>query len=406
MNNSLLIYGDAPDSHSGLGRISRDLATIASTLPEFHVGTFGRGALCSSRLPWPQYSFNDQGDQWGEHKLSKVWHDFTRGTGQGQILTVWDASRLLWFTGLSSTGDPDLDLFIGSNRTYRKWGYFPVDATGPDGQTLPFESRVVMQQYDRVVVASDWAAQVARRSGVDCEWIPHPIDGGKFHCNFQVKGTASLRREMDRDALQVANRVVLGCVMTNQSRKDWPTAFACAALLSQTYHSRFLFWVHTDSAAFTPGSYWNLHALAADYNLPPECLRITLTGSFTDSSMAAFYNACDATILCSGGEGFGYPIAESLACGCPAITQDYGAGAELTQEQWRVPVSAYKLETSHNVLRAVHTPYIWAAKVEDAIEMGRTEGDEWRAEIAKSMEYLHIRNLKTVWKRWLLEGLQ
>lgn len=398
--HNLLIYGDGPDLHGGLSRISRDLALIVGTLPEFHVGTFGRGATGSSKLPFPQYSFNDQGDQWGEHKIQKVWQDFTRGSGLGQILTVWDASRLLWFTGLASTGDQPLDTFLGLNRTFQRWGYFMIDGTGPDGQTLPYESRAVMQAYDRVVVASEWGAQVARRSGVDCEWIPHPIDGQKF--NAPLRGD----RQILRERTDTDNRVVVGCCMTNQARKDWPTAFAAAALLSKVYKSKFLFWIHTDSPAFTLGAYWNLHALAADYQLPPECLRITLTGTYTDSMMAAFYNACDATMVCSGGEGFGYPIAESLSCGCPCITQDYGAGAELTHEEWRIPVQAYKLETSHNILRAVHTPYIWALKLQEAIEMGQAEGDEWRMEIARSMEYLNIQNLKQVWKRWLLEGIQ
>lgn len=401
MVNNLLIYGDAPDSHSGLSRISRDLCTLASTLPQFHVGSFGRAALCSSRLPWPQYSFNDTYDQWGEHKLMKVWQDFTRSSGAGSIMTVWDASRLLWFTGASgSLGNNDLDVFLGPNRTFQRWGYFMVDGTGPDGLALPYESRVVMQSYDRVVVASQWGAEVARRSGVECEWIPHPVDGSKF------KFRAGFGRRDAREALQVEERVVMGCCMTNQARKDWPTAFATAALLAKVYRSKFLFWVHTDSPAFTPGTYWNLHALAHDYGLPLECLRITLTGSYTDSMMAAFYNACDVTILPSGGEGFGYPIAESLSCGCPCLTQDYAAGAELTHEEWRVPVSAFKLETSHNILRAVHSPYVWAKMAEAAIENGRIEGDEWRQEIAEGQKHLHIKSLKSVWLRWLKEGVR
>lgn len=397
MQQNLLIYGDAVDSHSGLGRISRDLCVLSSTLPEFRVASYGRGALCSSRLPWPQYSFDAGPDQWGEHKLPKVWQDFTRGEGSGTILTVWDASRLLWFSGLTTLNDPALDTFLGPHRTFRKWGYFMVDGTGPDGLTLPTESRAVLSAYDRVLISSQWGAEVTRRSGIDCEWIPHPIDGRKF----KYEDRTSIR-----ERLNVQDKVVLGCVMTNQARKDWPTAFAIASQLANEYYgNQFLFWVHTDSPAFTPGAYWNLHALAADYNLPTECLRLTLTGNFTDSSMAAFYNACDVTILPSGGEGFGYPIAESLSCGCPCITQDYAAGAELTQPDWKIKPAAYRLDTSHNILRAVHEPVLWAARTFEVMEGGRKEGDEWRQEIAKSMEHLHIQNLKSVWVKWLREGV-
>ncbi len=403
--HNLLVYGDAVDGHSGLGRIARDLSLIANTMPEFKVGSFGRGAVGSVRLPFPQYSFSEA-DQWGENQIMKVWRDFTRGSGLGSIMTVWDASRLLWFTGLAATGNQELDAFLG-NRTFKKWGYFMVDGTGPDGLTLPYESRAVMSQYDRVLVASDWGAQVARRSGIECEWIPHPIDGDKFCWRYEE--CSAPFRENDRGMLGVDGRIVLGCVMTNQARKDWPTAFATAALLAKKYRSKFLFWVHTDSPAFTPGSYWNLHALAVDYGLPPECLRITITGTHTDSMMAAFYNACDVTMLVSGGEGFGYPVAESLCCGCPVVTQDYAAAAELIPDaysDWRIPVNAFKLETNHNILRAVHSPYRWAQKIEELVELGRVEGDEWRAELADSMKHLHIGNLKAVWKRWLVEGLR
>ena len=225
--SNLLIYGDGPDSHTGLARIARDLALISGTLPDFRVGTFGRAAVGSCSLPFPQYSFGTA-DQWGEQHIEKVWSNFTTGSGEGQILTVWDASRLLWFAGLSSTGNQQLDTFLGPNRTFAKWGYFMIDGTGPDGQTLPTESREVLKAYDRVVVSSNWGADVARRSGVDCEWIPHPINGEKF-MRYSAPVTQSFRNAFD-----VAGRVVVGCCMTNQARKDWQ--IGRASCRERVYH--------------------------------------------------------------------------------------------------------------------------------------------------------------------------
>lgn len=403
MQHKLLIYGDAVDMHSGLSRIARDLALISSTLPDFHTATFGRNAVGSSRFPFPQYAFSSS-DQWGEHKLPQVWRDFTRGEGNGNgaILTVWDASRLLWFAGLSPTGNPELDSFLGlggASPSFSRWGYFMIDGTGPDGLTLPTESRAVLSCYDRVLVSSAWGADVARKSGVECEWIPHPID----HQKFKFDPNRADRREEQG----VFGKVVVGCCMTNQSRKDWPTAFAIAGLLAKSYGNRFLFWVHTDSLGMEQGAYWNLRALAADYGVPADCIRFTLTGSHTDSMMATFYNCCDATFLCSGGEGFGYPVAESLCCGCPVISQDWAASAELLDQwpDWKVPIGAFRLDTSHNILRAVHSPYLWVKAIEGAIEMGRVEGQEWRKEVSESMSHLWIQNLKKIWKRWLVEGV-
>lgn len=49
-----------------------------------------------------------------------------------------------------------------------------------------------------------------------------------------------------------------------------------------------------------------------------------------DTHIADLYRAADVLLSPSMGEGFGLPIAEAQACGCPVITQDCSSMSELT----------------------------------------------------------------------------
>lgn len=57
-----------------------------------------------------------------------------------------------------------------------------------------------------------------------------------------------------------------------------------------------------------------------------------------DQVMAQIFRSADVTLNATGGEGFGVPIIESLACGVPVIVTDFTAMTELCPPEvgWRV----------------------------------------------------------------------
>jgi glycosyltransferase involved in cell wall biosynthesis len=57
---------------------------------------------------------------------------------------------------------------------------------------------------------------------------------------------------------------------------------------------------------------------------------------YPDHYMNAMYNALDVHALASMGEGFGIPIVEAQACGCPVIVGDWTANSELCFSGWKV----------------------------------------------------------------------
>jgi hypothetical protein len=303
----ILILGDGPDDTTGLSRISHDLSWLLSSMPEFKVGNMGRLAFGRSKYPWAQYSFGPH-EQWGEERLEEAWNDLSQGQ-PGVILTLWDASRLLWFA------DPrteELSRFLNSGK-FQRWGYFMQDAAGVQADKLPLEAAHVMDGYDRVILASKWAKDLFDNTMQDsgrADYLPHPINTAVF--KPENKEVMRLEFNVQED------EVLVGCVMTNQERKHWPVVMEAVA---QIHNAKL--WARVNKRL----GYWNMDALAVEYGLSN---RIILEDEkLSDYGMALRYSACDVTVNISGGEGFGYPVAESLACGVPVMTGEYGAQAEL-----------------------------------------------------------------------------
>lgn len=383
--NPILILSDGADQQTGLARIARDLATILSTMPEFRVGWLGRGQVGRREFPWSQYAYPISG-QWGEEYIQDVWQNFSSGD-PGVIFSNWDPSRLHWFSQphYYAQQNPGLAKFLGDGRDFAKWGYFPVDGTGPNGNSLGIGGVSAVAGFDRVIAASEWGERVLQAGGrYDADWLPHGFFKSKFSVQSYVDDNKS---------------IVVGCVMSNQSRKDWPVAMQTAALLKERYGNKFKFWAHTDVLL----NHWNIQSLIAEYGLS-DCIDVTT--ELSDSQLRSRYSSCGATILPSGGEGFGFPIVESLACGTACIVTDYAAGPSLVAETCAARPIAMRLDTIHNIQRAVLSPYHFfnAAVVE--IEKKRGDWDYRAEELAATVEHLEWDNLRKPWERWFREGLR
>jgi glycosyltransferase involved in cell wall biosynthesis len=355
-------------------------------MPEFRVGYLARGCGTRRKFSWVTYDFPEATGGWGEHSIEEAWQDFAGGR-PGVILTTDDPTRRLWFSQ-PQYAPSHLQTFLGTGRDFQKWGYFPIDSVGPLEYRLPIEAAAAISGYDRVLAASEWGRNVARDSGrKDADWLPHGIHFNHFPLDLKAAQTMGWQ-----------DQVWLGCVMANQSRKDYPVAFDCARILKGVYGNRFRFWLHCDRIVH----YWNVAALAREYGVD-DCIQVTL--ELNDAELALRYSACDCTILPSGGEGFGFPIAESLACGTPCIVTDCAAGQELVPADMRVHPLGYRVDTVHNVRRAVLAGPAFAAAARVHIEIKRGDRDYESERLRDSVSHLDWTKLRHPWERWLREGL-
>lgn len=372
----ILFLGDGPDSHTGLGRIGHDLAWLVSSMPEFKVGYLGRQAVGRAKFPWTQYCFG-AAEQWGENLLQTAWEDLSGGE-RGIIFTLWDASRLLWFADGRAT---PLEPFL-TGGAFDRWGYFMADGAGVNHDTLPQEQAHVVSRYARAQMASRWAYELARGiEGPQLDWLPHPINRDVF---------SPVGRMFARSGWAIDDKqTVIGCVMTNQARKHWPVVFEAFSMLPRKPR----LWIHTDLLLH----YWDLQALAVEYGIGD---RIIYEGrALSDRELAMRYSACDLTLVISGGEGFCYPVAESLSCGTPVVTGSYGAQAELTP--WQVSPIWTVIDTSHNVRRAIYSPDDVARKLLTVLDERPKPED-----CIDLVRHLNMKELGVCWKKWFQEGLR
>lgn len=191
--------------------------------------------------------------------------------------------------------------------------------------------------------------------------------------------------------------VMIGTVMANQARKDWGLwAAICHSLVEHLPNVHC--WAHVD----TPIRYWSLPALIADYNLTAH-VEVTMP-PMPDGEMANRYRTCDLTILPSLGEGFGYPIFESVACGVPCLHGDYSGGASLMSacglSAYLVEVATERLDTQHNCVRPVFAVDDWVLKVMDVLHP-----KSGHSPVSQQVAHLSWMKLAHPWRRWLREGL-
>jgi glycosyltransferase involved in cell wall biosynthesis len=414
----ILLMSDAPDQHSGLARITRDLASILCGQPEWRVGTYGWLGTGSSRLPWTQYHIRGG---WGEADFPAVWDEFSQGK-PGVVLSVWDLHRIVWLARPDMLTEGELRKWLTDARAHRMrlWSYIPIDATGP-GDRLTAMARETLLGIDRILAYSPWAADVVRRTIGDAEadkrgvsWMPHglgdtwtpassptmAISDNEYSTNSTVSdvpSTIPVDLEPQEGGGSHAGGPVIGVVATNQARKDFGLWAAVAAGLRQV-RPDVRWWVHTDAIL----RHWNLAALIEDFRLH-DIVEVTLP-QLTDAEMAERYRKCSLTLAVAP-EGFGYPIFESIACGVPCLHVSYAGGASIMKtcglEQALVSPETMRLEGEHNYLRPVHSPELWVEYILDLLEQLPLEDGM----LTGRVDHLRWSKLKWPWRRWFRDGI-
>ena len=181
------------------------------------------------------------------------------------------------------------------------------------------------------------------------------------------------------------DEILVGCVCTNQARKNLDLACETIALLARDYKIRF--WLHTDTLERA----WSIPSLLIDYGILDRTL-ISL-GFLPDYKMAAGYSACNVT-LGVGSEGWGIPLAESLACGTPVIHTSYAGGADIVPREMQVDPIAFYKEGSYSSMRPVYRAEDWAAKA-----LG------WTGRRASLDPKYDWKNNWIGWEKWFREGI-
>lgn len=206
--------------------------------------------------------------------------------------------------------------------------WFPVDH-----DPLPNIVGEKVRRSWQPLVFSRHALATCETAGIQATYIPHGVD---------TKVYRPLDRDECRERLNIGpERFLVACVMANKglpSRKAWPEQLEAFAGFARR-HPDALLYLHTTTDQSMGGV--NIPECLAAFGVPPEQVLVAdqyrLSTGVPDEVLAGIYNAADVLLNCTMGEGFGVPVLEAQACGCPVITGDWTAMSELTWAGWAVP---------------------------------------------------------------------
>ncbi len=184
----------------------------------------------------------------------------------------------------------------------------------------------------RPIAMSRFGEQQMRRFKLDPLYVPHGYDPEVF------KPAPELRDEI-RDTAGIPHDAFLAVMVAANkgegvARKAFPQAFQAFANL-QKKHSNSYLYVHTNAEGGM-----DLNLLRKAIGIPDGHLLFPSKEArlltMSNQVVARFYQAADVLLLPSMGEGFGVPLIEAQACGCPVITSNHSAMKELGQAGWIV----------------------------------------------------------------------
>jgi FkbM family methyltransferase len=211
--------------------------------------------------------------------------------------------------------------------------WFPIDSE----PLMPGVRVKVEQAYHRITM-SKFGNQMMDDAGLDYSYVPHGIETNVFK--------PIDRKEARKTVKLPESAFVIGMVAANKgnpSRKAFQQQLEAFAQFKKK-HTDAIMYIHTNVSE---------HGEYAGVNLPEFCKFLGLRENidvifpdqyqnilgYPDEWMNNLYNAFDVHTLVSMGEGFGIPIVEAQAAGCPVIVGDWTSMSELCFSGWKVPKS-------------------------------------------------------------------
>lgn len=225
-----------------------------------------------------------------------------------------------------------------------RWApWLPVDS-----KPLPRAVRRAIQNAYQPIAYSRFGFNEMREAGLDPRYVPHGIDSKLFKPKNRDKAKAALPEIAGADVDFLA--VMVAANKGSPSRKAF-SQILCAWRTFIDLHPKSILYLHTYPLEHMAGE--NLLEQLELLDMPSGAVALPdiygLKLGFPPEYMVNIYNAADVLLSPSLGEGFGLPILEAQACGCPVIVNDATAMPELLFAGWKttnqpiyVPTGAYQ----------------------------------------------------------------
>jgi glycosyltransferase involved in cell wall biosynthesis len=417
----LLLSTDSPVIHTGLAETTRLIFNrLLSKFPgKYTIEQIGwyHYPTPNENPPWPIHATKSEngkytnGDKYGQESfegvLEKVQPDIVYVNGD-----IWCFEHLL--------KSPNRNRF-------RLASYYTIDGQPYWGNDIkPGKSShwgSLLAKTDKLVVLTEFGEETLKNScpelkNTELEVIYHPIDLPRFHV-LDKEEKLEKRKEMwapdlDKDAF------VMGWIGRNQFRKmnykmwevlhyliygdyikcndcgritrkewdhcamksrdvgrlrlydpdyDYTDCWYCKSesVVEGTPHDDIYLWAHMNKQ--DPG--WNPNVNAAMWDVTRKIVftnGINMVKGLSSEHLAGLISTWDCMLYLSGGEGFGIPAYEAMACGVPSVYTNYSSHADFCQHGGYpvrcefIPELAFNIQRSqadvnHAIEQCLHAYY-------------------------------------------------
>jgi glycosyltransferase involved in cell wall biosynthesis len=209
----------------------------------------------------------------------------------------------------------------GANDSYIKYmAYYPIDS----GPLKPHWAKMLSEKFDAQVCYSHFAESVITDANEK-----RPSNLHQIYHGVDTKDFFPIRQDYARNILGLPqDAFIVGMVARNQYRKRFDLLVKAFAEFSKDKPEAKLY-LHT--ALHDVG--FDILDLARQFGLKEHKLILTegleLPDGVPTSTLNLIYNSFDINALISLGDGFGLPVAESMATACPQIVSDHSCLREL-----------------------------------------------------------------------------
>jgi glycosyltransferase involved in cell wall biosynthesis len=306
----IFFYGDSPTVNTGFGIVARNL------LKSFHgmgheivvlgINMYG-DPYNPKDYPFPIYPV-DKGSIENMYGYNKFWPIY-EAVKPDLVFLLNDP----WIINEILIRKPD------GLKMVKTVAYYPTDA-GP----IKKNWMEMLNSLDAQVCYSHFAESVVMESNggkrpKNLHQIYHGVDTTKYF---------PLNQQLARSALSIPNdKFVIGMVARNQYRKRFDILLKAFQEFSKDKPETMCY-LHT--AKIDVG--WDIEEMVGQLGLKD---RVYMTEGVRpdrgvpDDELNMIYNSWDVSALISLGDGFGLPVAESMATGCPQLVSDHSCLKEL-----------------------------------------------------------------------------
>jgi glycosyltransferase involved in cell wall biosynthesis len=206
-----------------------------------------------------------------------------------------------------------------------------------DSEPLMAKNIIPLKACKKIIAPTEWSKQSIEMTGLKVDTvIPCAYDAKQFYS--MTESREEIRKTLSKVInVEIGNKFLVNVVSANSSyRKNFPAIFSAWKLFSKGKKDVMLY-IHTDpSGYFFQGD--DLHLMMKTMGVdmstvffPPQWEYVT--GAIGENFLNLLYNASDVHLNTCYGEGFGLPILEAQATGCPAIVPAFGAAQEIALDK-------------------------------------------------------------------------